>query len=114
LVAFSGKITIDGQEYTEPGMTGVSEKALPTHFRETDDARVLIVADKYQTGYDEPLLCAMYVDKPLDGIAAVQTLSRLNRTAAGKPQPVVVDFVNDPQTIQDAFAAYYSDAYISQ
>ena len=114
LVAFSGKVTVDGQEYTEPAMTGVSEKALPTHFREDDQARVLIVADKYQTGYDEPLLCAMYVDKVLDGIAAVQTLSRLNRTAPDKPLPIVVDFVNSPQVIQRAFADYYSDAFISQ
>lgn len=114
LVAFSGKITVDGQEYTEPSMNGISEKALPQYFRNTDEARVLIVADKYQTGYDEPLLCAMYVDKKLSGIAAVQTLSRLNRTAPDKPLPIVVDFINDPQTIQQAFADYYSDAYISQ
>lgn len=114
LVAFSGTIEVDGQEYTEPGMTGVSEKALPQYFRDTDEARVLIVADKYQTGYDEPLLCAMYVDKPLSGIAAVQTLSRLNRTAPDKPLPIVVDFINHPDTIQSAFADYYSDAYISQ
>jgi len=114
LVAFSGAITVDGQEYTEPSMTGVSESALPHYFRETEEARVLIVADKYQTGYDEPLLCAMYVDKKLSGIAAVQTLSRLNRTAPDKPLPIVVDFVNDPAIIEGAFAAYYSDAYISQ
>ncbi|PND53879.1 type I restriction endonuclease subunit R [Rhodococcus sp. ENV425] len=114
LVAFSGTITVDGQEYTEPAMTGISEKALPHYFRDTDEARVLIVADKYQTGYDEPLLCAMYVDKKLSGIAAVQTLSRLNRIAPDKPLPIVVDFVNDPATIQNAFATYYSDAYISQ
>jgi type I restriction enzyme R subunit len=114
LVAFSGKITVDGEEYTEPGMTGIPEKALPRHFREDDEARVLIVADKYQTGYDEPLLCAMYVDKKLSGIAAVQTLSRLNRTAPDKPLPIVVDFINSPSTIQAAFADYYSDAYISQ
>ncbi|WP_425308931.1 DEAD/DEAH box helicase family protein [Ammonicoccus fulvus] len=114
LVAFSGEITVDGQSYTEPSMTGVAEKALPKHFRETDEARVLIVADKYQTGYDEPLLCAMYVDKDLSGIAAVQTLSRLNRTAPNKPLPIVLDFVNDPVKIQSAFATYYSEAYISQ
>ena len=114
LVAFSGEITVDGESYTEPALTGVPEKALPQHFRETDEARVLIVADKYQTGYDEPLLCAMYVDKDLSGIAAVQTLSRLNRTAPNKPLPIVLDFVNDPAKIQAAFATYYSDAYISQ
>lgn len=114
LVAFSGTKTVDGQDYTEPALNGVSEKALPQYFRDTDEARVLIVADKYQTGYDEPLLCAMYVDKRLSGIAAVQTLSRLNRTAPDKPLPIVVDFINNPDTIQQAFADYYSDAYISQ
>ena len=114
LVAFSGGISVDGQEYTEPAMNAISEKALPRHFREDDSARVLIVADKYQTGYDEPLLCAMYVDKKLSGIAAVQTLSRLNRTAPDKPLPIVLDFVNDPAIIQESFARYYSDAYISQ
>ncbi len=75
---------------------------------------MLIVADKYQTGYDEPLVCAMYVDKKLSGIAAVQTLSRLNRTAPDKPLPIVLDFVNDPAVIQKAFADYYTDAYIAQ
>lgn len=114
LVAFSGTITVDGQDYTEPSMTGVSEKALPQYFRDTDEAKVLIVADKYQTGYDEPLLCAMYVDKVLSGIAAVQTLSRLNRTAPDKPLPIVLDFINSAATIQAAFKDYYSDAYISQ
>ncbi|RLP57323.1 type I restriction endonuclease subunit R [Kocuria marina subsp. indica] len=113
-VAFSGSITVDEQEYTEPSMNGVSEKGLPRHFREDEEARVLIVADKYQTGYDEPLLCAMYVDKRLSGIAAVQTLSRLNRTAPDKPLPIVLDFVNDPAMIQRSFAEYYTDAYISQ
>ena len=114
LVAFSGKLIVDGEEYTETSLTGIPEKHLPRHFREDDTARVLIVADKYQTGYDEPLLCAMYVDKKLSGIAAVQTLSRLNRTAPGKPLPIVLDFVNDPAVIQKAFADYYSDAYIAQ
>ncbi len=114
LVAFSGSIEVDGEEYTEPAMNGVSEKALPQFFHDTEETRVMIVADKYQTGYDEPLLCAMYVDKKLSGIAAVQTLSRLNRTAPDKPLPIVVDFVNDPVMIQKAFADYYEDAYISQ
>jgi type I restriction enzyme R subunit len=114
LVAFSGKVMVDGEEYTEPSLTGISEAKLPKHFRETDEARVLIVAEKYQTGYDEPLLCAMYVDKKLSGIAAVQTLSRLNRTAPDKPLPIIVDFRNDPAKIERAFAVYYTDAYISQ
>lgn len=114
LVAFSGPIKVDGQEYTEPAMNNVSEKGLADYFRKTDEARVMIVAEKYQTGYDEPLLCAMYVDKKLSGIAAVQTLSRLNRTAKDKPLPIVLDFANDPMIIQQAFADYYSDAYITQ
>src|SRR5699024_5857743 len=73
---------------------------------------VLIVANKYQTGFDQPLLVAMYVDKKLSGIAAVQTLSRLNRTAPGKDTTYVVDFVNDPEDIRDAFLEYYEDAHV--
>ena len=115
LVAFSGKV-IDpetGIEYTEPGMntdvvTGkpISEAALPSRF-ETPDYQVLLVANKYQTGFDQPLLCAMYVDKRLDGVQAVQTLSRLNRMIPGKDAPFVLDFVNDAEDIYRAFKPYY-------
>lgn len=112
LVAFSGKVTDRGVEYTEPGMNKVGDTA--RHFAEHDETKVLIVADKFQTGFDEPRLCAMYVDKKLTGIAAIQTLSRLNRSFPGKPLPIVVDFVNQPATIQGAFADYYTDAYIDQ
>ena len=105
LVAFSGKVTDPdtGLEYTEPGMnidvvTGkpIGEAALPARF-ETPDYQVLLVANKYQTGFDQPLLCAMYVDKRLDGVQAVQTLSRLNRMIPGKDAPFVLDFVNDAE-----------------
>lgn len=115
LVAFSGKVTDPdtGLEYTEPGMnidcvTGkpIGEAALPARF-ETPDYQVLLVANKYQTGFDQPLLCAMYVDKRLDGVQAVQTLSRLNRMIPGKDAPFVLDFVNDAENIYRAFKPYY-------
>jgi type I restriction enzyme R subunit len=115
LVAFSGTVTDPetGVNYTEPGMntdivTGkpISEAALPARF-ETPDYQVLLVANKYQTGFDQPLLCAMYVDKRLDGVQAVQTLSRLNRMIPGKDAPFVLDFVNDAENIYRAFKPYY-------
>ncbi len=115
LVAFSGTVTDPdtGEEFTEPGMnadvvTGksISEAALPSRF-DSPDYQILLVAEKYQTGFDQPLLQAMYVDKRLDGVQAVQTLSRLNRVAPGKEAPFVMDFVNDPDDIRDAFAPYY-------
>jgi type I restriction enzyme, R subunit len=115
LVAFSGTVRDpdSGQEFTEPGMnvdlvTGksISEKQLPERF-ESPDYQVLLVANKYQTGFDQPLLCAMYVDKRLDGVQAVQTLSRLNRMIPGKDAPFVLDFVNDTDSIFQAFKPYY-------
>ena len=115
LVAFSGTVCDPdtGEEFTEPGMnidvvTGkpISESRLPSRF-DSPDYNILLVAEKYQTGYDQPLLQAMYVDKRLDGVQAVQTLSRLNRVAAGKAPPFVLDFVNDPEEIRAAFAPYY-------
>jgi type I restriction enzyme R subunit len=109
LVAFSGTVEDpdDGGSYTEPGMNGgVSESALPDTF-ERDDYRVLIVADKYQTGFDQPLLQTMYVVKKLSGVQAVQTLSRLNRTAPGKTRTFVLDFVNSEDDIYQAFKPYY-------
>ncbi len=115
LVAFSGTVTDPdtGEEFTEPGMnidvvTGrsISEAALPGRFA-SPDYQILLVAEKYQTGFDQPLLQAMYVDKRLDGVQAVQTLSRLNRISPGKAPPFVLDFVNDPEDIRDAFAPYY-------
>lgn len=106
LVAFSGTVEDSGVSYTEAGMNEFSENELPDKFH-SDDYQVLIVAEKYQTGFDEPLLHTMYVDKPLDGIKAVQTLSRLNRTCKGKDDTFVLDFVNEPETIQEAFQMYY-------
>lgn len=115
LVAFSGKVKDPdtGKEYTEPGMntdvvTGkpIGEKALPERF-ETADYQVLLVANKYQTGFDQPLLQAMYVDKRLDGVQAVQTLSRLNRTTPGKDAPFVLDFRNAADDIYKAFKPYF-------
>jgi type I restriction enzyme R subunit len=106
IVAFSGTVEEKGVSYTEPLMNGFGEKELPDKFH-TDEYQVLLVAEKYQTGFDEPLLHTMYVDKPLDGIKAVQTLSRLNRTCKGKNDTFVLDFVNDAEDIQKAFEPYY-------
>ncbi|SFV07586.1 type I restriction endonuclease subunit R [Alicyclobacillus macrosporangiidus] len=106
LVAFSGTVVDQGEEYTEPGINGFGEKELPDRF-DSDDYQVLIVADKYQTGFDQPLLHTMFVDKKLSGIQAVQTLSRLNRTCPGKDDTFVLDFVNTPEEIQAAFQPYY-------
>lgn len=116
LVAFSGTVKDPdtGKEYTEPSMnidvvTGknISESQLPDKF-DSSDYQVLLVANKYQTGFDQPLLCAMYVDKRLDGVQAVQTLSRLNRTSPGKEAPFVLDFVNESEDIYLAFKPYYN------
>ncbi len=120
LVAFSGTVHDPdaGEDFTEPGMNidvmtskPISESALPARFG-SSDYNVLLVAEKYQTGFDQPLLQAMYVDKRLDGVQAVQTLSRLNRTAAGKPPPFVLDFVNDPEDIRSAFKPYYDQTQL--
>lgn len=93
--------------------TGLRGRSIPTAFA-TDDFQVLIVADKYQTGFDQPLLCGMYVDKRLSGVTAVQTLSRLNRTyaAGGKDRTCVLDFVNDPEDILSDFRVYFRDAQL--
>ncbi|MBN1459783.1 MAG: type I restriction endonuclease subunit R [Armatimonadetes bacterium] len=117
LVAFSGTV-IDpdaaGVEYTEVGMNqGIREKQLPEKFG-TDEYQVLLVAEKYQTGFDQPLLHTMYVDKRLAGIQAVQTLSRLNRTHAGKEDTFVLDFVNQPDEILAAFQPYYEQTLVGE
>jgi type I restriction enzyme, R subunit len=115
LVAFSGTVKDPDSdvEFTEPGMNidvvsgkPISESQLPDRFN-SSDYQVLLVANKYQTGFDQPLLCAMYVDKRLDGVQAVQTLSRLNRTSTGKEPPFVLDFVNDAEGIFEAFKPYF-------
>lgn len=110
LVAFSGTVEdpdIPSKTYTEPAMNnGIRESELPDKFG-TGEYQVLIVAEKYQTGFDQPLLHTMYVDKRLAGVQAVQTLSRLNRTAPGKESTFILDFVNDRDEIFEAFKPYY-------
>ncbi len=108
LVAFSGAVVDDfyPEGVTEAYLNGFGEPELPGKFA-TDEYQVLLVADKYQYGFDQPLLHTMYVDKKLSGVRAVQTLSRLNRTHPGKEDTFVLDFANDRQTIIDSFQPYY-------
>ncbi|WOF44397.1 DEAD/DEAH box helicase family protein [Sphingopyxis indica] len=115
LVAFSGELTFDGQTYTEADLTGFAETELPGRFDGfkpdgtpyPEQYQILIVAEKYQTGFDQPKLCAMYVDRKLAGLQAVQTLSRLNRTRPGKDRTFILDFQNTIEDIQDAFRPYF-------
>ncbi|RQX00062.1 type I restriction endonuclease subunit R [Micromonospora inaquosa] len=121
IVAFSGTLTLDGIDYSESKLNGFSEAALPDAFaytkvgdpqataRNQTEYRILVVAEKYQTGFDQPLLAAMYVDKPLASVAAVQTLSRLNRTHPDKTQDdvFVLDFANKAEDIQKSFKPYF-------
>ena len=117
LVAFSGSVEDDkiaDKSYTEVEMNGgLKEKELPDTFAKPE-FRVLLVAEKYQTGFDQPLLHTMYVDKRLAGIQAVQTLSRLNRTHPLKDDTFVLDFVNDPAEIQEAFRQYYEGSVMGE
>jgi len=115
LVAFSGKVVDDNAPdgVSEPEMTGYSEKELPKIFEKVE-YKILIVADKYQTGFDQPLLHTMYVDKKLSGVKAVQTLSRLNRMHPGKEDTFVLDFVNDRETILDSFQPYYEITSVTE
>ncbi len=106
LVAFSGTVDDEGEQFTETGMNGFDESKTPERFG-TGEYQVLIVAEKYQTGFDQPLLHTMYVDKPLGGIQAVQTLSRLNRSHPDKKDTCVVDFVNEREDIYKAFKPYF-------
>ena len=115
LVAFSGKVTLkdDEKEYTEVGINGFSEDKLPTEF-DKDDYKVLLVANKYQTGFDQPKLCAMYILKKLGGVNAVQTLSRLNRICPPYDKKTfILDFVNDYKDIETAFSKYYTTTLLS-
>lgn len=112
LVAFSGTVIDDGEEYTESklNVTKTGERVQENQLKETfhsDDFNLLIVAEKYQTGFDEPLLHTMFVDKKLRGVKAVQTLSRLNRTMPGKKDTFVLDFVNTEEEIFEAFQPFY-------
>jgi type I restriction enzyme, R subunit len=106
LVAFSGDLTVDGNVWTEATANGFAETELPKKF-DTDEYRVLVVAEKYQTGFDQPKLVAMYVDKKLAGLQTVQTLARLNRTRAGKTRTFVLDFQNTMEEIKEAFAPFF-------
>ena len=117
LVAFSGEIEDNGESYTEEKLNKtksgetIKEKALPDAFH-TDEFGMLIVAEKYQTGFDEPLLHTMFVDKKLSGVKAVQTLSRLNRICRGKQDTFVLDFVNSAEDIKEAFEPYYEETVL--
>jgi type I restriction enzyme R subunit len=119
LVAFSGSVKDGSEEYTEPGLnikkdgSKVSEKQLPETFH-GDEYNMLIVAEKYQTGFDEPLLHTMFVDKKLTGVKAVQTLSRLNRTMKGKVDTFVMDFANEAEDILEAFKPYYKETVLDE
>lgn len=115
LVAFSGKVKLpdDDQEYTEVSMNGFSEDKLTKEF-DSDDYQVLLVANKYQTGFDQPKLCAMYVLKKLRGVNAVQTLSRLNRICPPyNKKTFILDFVNTYEDIKSAFAPYYTTTLLA-
>ncbi len=115
LVAFSGNVIDDNYPngVSEPQLTGYGEKELPKIFNE-NEYRILIVADKYQTGFDQPMLHTMYVDKKLSGVKAVQTLSRLNRTAQGKEGTFILDFTNDRETIFESFQPYYEKTMVAE
>lgn len=114
LVAFSGTVRDEYDlEHTEAGMNGFGERELPDRFA-GDEYRLLLVADKYQTGFDQPLLHTMYVDKKLSGVRAVQTLSRLNRTHPGKEDTFILDFANEPADIQEAFQPFYEGTTIEE
>ena len=106
LVAFSGKVVDEGDEFTEPGMNTFPESETADRFA-GDDYQVLIVAEKFQTGFDQPLLHTMYVDKVLTGLNAVQTLSRLNRMHPQKADTFVLDFRNELEDIQESFRPWY-------
>ncbi|MCU1656343.1 MAG: type restriction endonuclease subunit, partial [Pseudonocardiales bacterium] len=130
IVAFSGALTVDGVEVTEPRINGFGEGELPGKYaytaaddkhagtpaaKQAKEYRILVVAEKYQTGFDQPLLTTMYVDKKLKGVAAVQTLSRLNRTHPLKTQGdvFVLDFMNEAEEIADEFKPFFETAIMT-
>ena len=115
LVGFSGQITVDKQAYTESSCNKEVEHEgnVPLGLK-NPKYRILVVANKFQTGFDEPLLQTMYVDKNLAGVQCVQTLSRLNRTMKAKTQTFVLDFVNDNEQIQDAFQKFYTSTLLTE
>jgi len=113
IVAFSGEHQYGGQKVSEASLNGFSSSKIEDKIQE-DPYRFLICADKFQTGYDEPLLHTMYVDKTLAGIKAVQTLSRLNRAHPKKHDTFVLDFINDTETIRESFEKYYRTTILSE
>jgi len=115
LVAFSGEKTVDGVKYTEDGLNNIPARDLPDEF-EKDDFKILVVANKYLTGFDEPMLHTMYVDKKLQGVLAVQALSRLNRCnwKLGKTDTFVLDFYNTVDDIKSAFDPFYTATALSE
>jgi type I restriction enzyme, R subunit len=113
IVAFSGEHEYGGRQVTEATLNGFPSSQIADQIRE-DPYRFLVVADKFQTGYDEPLLHTMYVDKPLSSVKAVQTLSRLNRAHPQKHDVFVLDFMNDSETIRAAFSDYYRTTILSE
>jgi len=115
LVAFTGVVKHDEQEYTEDSMNDLPPRKTIVDAFEEDEYRILIVANKFQTGFDQPLLHTMYVDKMLNGIAAVQTLSRANRIyPPHKNDTLILDFANKTEVIQKAFQPYYEETYLSE
>jgi type I restriction enzyme R subunit len=113
LVAFSGTVKDGGESYTESGMNGFPSTQTARSF-DRPEYRFLVVANKFQTGFDQPLLLAMYVDKKLGGVNAVQTLSRLNRTHPEKKGTMVIDFANEADQIKEAFEPYYETTLLSE
>jgi type I restriction enzyme R subunit len=113
IVAFSGEPEYGGVKVTEASLNGFPSSQIADKIQE-DPYRFLICADKFQTGYDEPLLHTMYVDKVFSGIKAVQTLSRLNRAHPKKHDVFVLDVLNDSDTIQEAFADYYRTTVLAE
>ena len=118
MVAFSGEVILDDESYTEPGL---NVRPDGSHIQETqtkqefhDNFNILIVAEKYQTGFDEPLLHTMIVDKKLRGVKTVQTLSRLNRTCSGKNDTFVLDFANEMEDVQEDFQVFYHETYLEE
>ncbi len=116
LVAFSGEVTDPDthEKYTENSLNRLPPRVAIEDAFKTPEYRILVVANKYQTGFDEPLLHTMYVDKKLDGVQAVQTLSRLDRTRDGKADTFVLDFVNEAEDIQTAFQPYYQTTLLEE
>ena len=113
LVGFSGEVSIDSEKFTEPGCNlTIGHKGNVPLGLKNPKYRLLVVANKFQTGFDEPLIQSMYVDKKLGGVQCVQTLSRLNRTTSGKTQTFVLDFVNEPDDIRESFQRFYQSTIL--